>query len=143
MKFFGRYEKALTTYKIYEQELKSFLDKLRIETQVALRIYMRIMPFKSIRDIIHSVKTIPQAAGIKDEPAMHVASKEERYKDRSRKTGMGILEARKVTKFASSKMWKLWVFVGAVERWDTRWPVALIWGSLNRTKSRSLRKFLL
>jgi hypothetical protein len=96
MKFFGRYEKALATYKLYEgltyeQELKSFLDKLRIETQMALRIYMRIMPFESIEDIIDSVKTIKQAAGIKDEPAVHVSRKEERYKDRSRKTGKEIL----------------------------------------------------
>jgi len=91
MKFFGRYEKALATYKLYEgltyeQELKSFLDKLRIERQID----MRIRPFESIEDIIDSVKTIEQAAGIKDEPAVHVARKEERYKDRSRKTGKGI-----------------------------------------------------
>jgi len=85
MKFFGRYEKALATYKLYEgltyeQELKSLLDKLRIEMQMALRIYMRIKPFKSIEDIIDSVKTIEQAAGIKDEPAVHVARKEERIR---------------------------------------------------------------
>jgi hypothetical protein len=83
MKFFGRCEKALSTYKLYEgltyeQELKSFLDKLRIETQMALRIYMRIKPFESIEDIIDSVKTIEQAAGIKDEPAVDVAMKEDR-----------------------------------------------------------------
>jgi len=96
MKFFGRYEKALTTYKLYEgttyeQELKSFLDKLRIETQMALRIYMKIKPLESIEDISDSVKTIEQAAGIKDEPAVHVARKKERYKDRFRKTGKGLL----------------------------------------------------
>jgi len=73
----------LATYKVYEgltykEELKSFLDKLRIETQMALRIYMRIKPFKSIEDIIDSVKAIEQAAGVKDEPAVHVARKEER-----------------------------------------------------------------
>jgi len=73
---------------------------------------MRIKPFKSIEDIIDSVKTIEQAAGIKDEPAVHVARKEERYKDRSRKTGKGILRAKKVTKFASSKKWKFWGQVG-------------------------------
>ena len=65
MKFFGRYEKSLATYNhyeglTYEQELKSFLDKPRIETQMALRIYMRIKPFESIEDIIDSVKTIEQ-----------------------------------------------------------------------------------
>ena len=117
MKFFGRYEKALATYKLYEgltyeQELKSLLDKLRMKTQMAFRIYMRIKPFKKIEDIIDSVKTFGEAAGIKDEPAVHVARKEERYKDRSRKTGKGILRARKVTKFASSKKWKFWGQVG-------------------------------
>jgi len=39
---------------------------------------MRIKPFKSIEDIIDSVKAIEQAAGVKDEPAVHVARKEER-----------------------------------------------------------------
>jgi hypothetical protein len=119
MKFFGRYDKALATYKLYEgltyeQELKNFLDKLRIETQMALRIYMRIKPFEtsSIEDIIDSVKTLEQAAGIKDEPAVHVTRKEERYTDRSRKTEKGILRARKVPKFASSKKWKFWGQVG-------------------------------
>ena len=43
---------------------------------------------------------------------MHVVKKEERYKDRSRKTGKGILRARKVTEFASSKKWKFWEPVG-------------------------------
>ena len=142
----------MVTYKLYEgltyeRELKSFLDKLRIQTQMALRIYIRIKPFESIKDIIDSVKTIEQADGIKDEPAVHVARKEERYKDRSRKTGKGILRARKVTKFASSKKWKFWGQVGV--SWSSgkmghiRWPVALIWGRLSRTRSRRLRKLLL
>jgi len=117
MKFFGRYEKALATSKLYEgltyeQELKSLLDKLRMKTQMAFRIYMRIKPFKKIEDIIDSVKTFGEAAGIKDEPAVHVARKGKRYKDRSRKPGKGILRARKVTKFASSKKWKFWGQVG-------------------------------
>jgi len=73
---------------------------------------MRIKPFESIEDIVDSVKTVEQAAGIKDEPAVHVARKEERYKDRSRKTGKGILRARKVTEFVSSKKWKFWGQVG-------------------------------
>ena len=87
----------MVTYKLYEgltyeRELKSFLDKLRIQTQMALRIYMRIKPFESIKDIIDSVKTIKQAAGIREEPAVHVARKEDRYKDRSRKSGWCVLE---------------------------------------------------
>ena len=87
MEFFEKTEKAFAALKLfehvsYEDELQSFFSKLQIETQMALRIEVRVKLFESIEKILEVMKPLEESAGIKDEPLANVAKKGERYKDR-------------------------------------------------------------